>query len=548
MSVGYDLRGIQSAPVQAFIDGMLDASALVERLRAQIPDEYAHLRDLPFRTRLADTLTLSTFHGCPPDEIEKIIDWLLRDKGLHCIVKLNPTLLGKDEVRGLLGESLGYQDCHVPDSAFESDTKWEQAQGIVERLGATADALGLSFGVKFTNTLIVTNHRGFFPTTEQQMYLSGQPLHVIAVSLVRKFRQRFGDRFPISFSAGIDRKNFADAMALGLTPITVCSDLLKPGGYARGGAYLPELVRRMDAAGATTIDEFVVKAYGNAGAALAGLEGIDAATRAACAEALASGGDLAAAAGEAVWAQWVSACRLANTETYVAQARQDARYSQAKNSKPPRKLGSMLELFDCVTCDKCIPVCPNDANFLLEIPPTEVAKVILVPQAGGWASRDEGVVTLEMKHQIGNFADACNECGNCDVFCPEDGGPYIEKPRLFESLGAYLADAPRPGFFVHRKPGGSVAARGRWSGREVELLVSPNGSADFWDGAAELRFDSAEAAAPSEARILAIPAPEGHTVPVGHYHALRALVTGLFAPGAVSWVTAMSAEAPAVET
>src|SRR5450759_1261353 len=122
----------------------------------------------------------------------------------------------------------------------------------------------------------------------------------------------------------------------------------------------------------------------------------------------------------------------------------------------------------------------------------------------------------------------------------EDGGPYIEKPRLFESLGAYLADAPRSGFFVRREAGGTLAARGRWSGREVELLVLPDGSADFWAGAAELRFDSLEAAAPSEARIFAIPAPEGHVVPVGHYHALRALVTGLFAPGAISWVTAMS--------
>jgi hypothetical protein len=76
----------------------------------------------------------------------------------------------------------------------------------------------------------------------------------------------------------------------------------------------------------------------------------------------------------------------------------------------------------------------------------------------------------------------------------------------------------------------------------VELHVSPGGAADFWDGVAELRFDSAEAAEPSEARIFAAPAPEGHVVPVGLYHALRALVAGLFAPGAVSWVTATSAK------
>ncbi len=31
-------------------------------------------------------------------------------------------------------------------------------------------------------------------------------------------------------------------------------------------------------------------------------------------------------------------------------------------------------------------------------------------------------------------------------------------------------------------------------------------------------------------------------MPVGHYHSLRAVLTGLFAPGAVSWLTAMFPE------
>ena len=70
MSVGYDLAGIQSAKVRAFLAGMMDATEIVERLRAEIPEPWRHLRDLPFTTRLSDTLTLSTFHGCPPEEIE----------------------------------------------------------------------------------------------------------------------------------------------------------------------------------------------------------------------------------------------------------------------------------------------------------------------------------------------------------------------------------------------------------------------------------------------------------------------------------------------
>ena len=55
------------------------------------------LRDLPFATRVSDSLTLSTFHGCPPDEIEDIVCYLLGEFGLDVVVKLNPTLLGREE-------------------------------------------------------------------------------------------------------------------------------------------------------------------------------------------------------------------------------------------------------------------------------------------------------------------------------------------------------------------------------------------------------------------------------------------------------------------
>ena len=82
--------------------------------------------------------------------------------------------------------------------------------GFVERLGEKAAGLNLGFGVKFTNTLIVENRRRFFPESEKEMYLSGPPLHVLAMELVRRFREATGTRYPISFSAGIDRHNFSD--------------------------------------------------------------------------------------------------------------------------------------------------------------------------------------------------------------------------------------------------------------------------------------------------------------------------------------------------
>lgn len=527
MSVGYDLAGIRSEPVQAFIRGMGACGALVERFRAEIPEAWAPLRELPFFSSLSDTLTLSTFHGCPPEEIEKIIDFLLRENRLSCVVKLNPTLLGPTVVRGLLAD-MGYGEVHVPDSAFDKDASWAQVQGFVGRLGDTAAALGLGFGVKFTNTLVCENHRAFFPAAEREMYLSGPPLHVLAMKLVARFREVFGDRFPISFSAGIDRKNFPDAVALGLTPITVCSDLLRPGGYARAEGYFKELCARMDAVGATCIDDYVIAAYGKGDEALC-LSVRDGERRACCAQALELGEDLRQAAGPE-YARWVSAARLLNTAHYTAALEEDPRYGRAKNDKPPRKLGTELWLFECVTCDKCVPVCPNDANFALMMAPQRIPVVKARPTlGGGFEVSAEGAMVLGQKHQIANFADLCNECGNCDVFCPEDGGPYVKKPRFFGSE-AELRRYPRhDGYFVRGRPGAA------------EVLLRVDGRiATVTTAGAEVRFSGEGfavtfSADDPEATVIGAAKAE---VDLTHALVARAIAEAVLAQGATTFVGA----------
>jgi hypothetical protein len=81
-----------------------------------------------------------------------------------------------------------------------------------------------------------------------------------------------------------------------------------------------------------------------------------------------------------------------------------------------------------------------------------------------------GTFEVRKEHQIANFQDFCNECGNCDVFCPEDGGPYIEKPRFFGSLEAWRALKERDGFFAQRSGAGD-AIWGRIRGCEYHLEV-----------------------------------------------------------------------------
>jgi putative selenate reductase len=515
MSVGYDLAGITSPRVQAFLDGMRDCSPLVDSLRREVPREYRAFADAPVPARLADTLTLSTFHGCPPDEIERIVTHLVERIGVHCIVKLNPMLLGPRDTRDLLNDRLGYHDVRVPDDAFANDTTWPQMVEFVGRLGGRARALGLGFGVKFTNTLVVENHRRFFPESERRMYLSGPPLHVLAMTLVGRFRREFGDRYPISFSAGIDRGNFADAVALGLVPVTVCSDLLKTRGYARARGYFDALCERMARMGARTIDEFVVLGHGMAARALASMglradeerRGLDALASgiAASGAPTPSGGSsgapdsdaasssataaLADVYDEATWRRWVSAARLANTEAYVARVADDPRYLQGANSKPPRKIGRHLQLFDCITCDKCVPVCPNDANFTFPLPPLTIPIRKAWLEDGAWVVREEGALTIAEPHQIGNVADFCNDCGNCDVFCPEDGGPYIVKPRFFRTREGWEADRPRDGFTVCRVDDGAETW-GRLDGRDYHVRVA-SGRAHFTGEGFEVAFDEA---------------------------------------------------------
>lgn len=471
MSVGYDLAGIKTPGVQAFMHGMLDASERVEALRAQIPEAHAQYRALPFRTRLSDSLTLSTFHGCPPEEIEQICEHLMRDIGLNTIVKLNPTLLGPVELRRLLHDVMGYTELDVPAQAFEEDTKWDQAVAFVERLGETASSVGLSFGVKFSNTLIVENHRDFFPAEEKRMYCSGAPLHVLAMNLVARFRARFGDRYPISFSAGIDKSNFSDAVAMGLVPVTTCSDLLKAGGYGRAGAYLKNLSKFMAQVGATDIETWIIKAYGRGEQALAALDlAGDDARRTACLEALGSNGDLRSAAG-ALFDSWVSAARLINTELYVRRCTEDPRYGKGKNNKPPRKIGSELVLFDCLTCDKCIPVCPNAANFAFDLPKQTLQIETLKYDGTAWQRQPATPLVVAKKHQLATFADFCNECGNCDVFCPEDGGPYAVKPLFFGSESDWAEFTHRDGFFIE---GQRIV--GRFGGAAYSACFGPESS------------------------------------------------------------------------
>ncbi|TVR70438.1 MAG: putative selenate reductase subunit YgfK [Spirochaetaceae bacterium] len=244
MSVGYDMKGILQEPMQRYLARMTDPMSdsfyrtMVENLARDILPLFRQelSADALERVRMrldgpiCTSVTLSTMHGCPPEEIESICRYMLRERKLDTYVKLNPTLLGRSTVRSIL-DGLGYAYVELDEKGFEHDLQYGDAVGILSRLRSDAAEVRRGFGVKLTNTLAVRNSGKTLPG--EQMYLSGRALYPLAINLAAKLSRRFEGDLPISYCGGVTVHNAARILATGIKPLTMCTDLLKPGGYMR---------------------------------------------------------------------------------------------------------------------------------------------------------------------------------------------------------------------------------------------------------------------------------------------------------------------------
>jgi putative selenate reductase len=311
-------------------------------------------------------------------------------------------------------------------------------------------------------------------------------------------------------------------------PVTTCTDLLRPGGYARLIRYLEKLGEKMHAAGAVRLPDLVLRHAGQGTAAVdqvtQGMKDLlhaqfmgaepeqlvrvdswleaEVATplkalagarhgvplRDVCRQ-IAAQFEGAGAHRDAplptAMVDWlrgtiagleqalVDEAGVLNTPILVKQATENPRYMWERNKGVPRKIGSKLWLYDCINCDKCVPVCPNVANFVYESSATDVTydNVVLTPDEPPQRVPG-GVFKVAKAHQLASYADACNDCGNCDVFCPEDGGPYIEKPRFFGSLETYRKYAGRNGFYI-KFEGDQTTIYGTIAGASYQLSLNP---------------------------------------------------------------------------
>ncbi len=484
------LRGSEGTD---YLRGMMDAQPTIDSLRGELSGSLARYRDLDYSPQIVTSVSLEVPPDGPTTEVEATGATLLRDLGVGLTLQLDPGLLGHDRICAILHDRLGYREVQPVEPTVDQDGRRDQLLGAIARLEKLAEASGQSLSVELAQPLAVHNHRHAFPTAGR-MLLSGPPLFPIHTALALTFREALGAGFPVSFRGGLDEHNVAEAVACGLTPATVGAALLRPEGYGRLAQCLQSVEQRMTELGVRDLPSFALAAEG---ATKAGIDDAEAAS-------------------------------LHNLRAVAQRALSDPHYTQGQSPPIPRKIGSPLVVFDCISCDKCVACCPHDASFTYEIPSiNSFSEAAVVTGDGAVALRPSAPFVVERSHQLACWADFCNGCGMCDVFCPEDGGPQIAKPHFFGSREAFEAEGPQDGLFV--APGSErIEVHARLDRRRYQLHLDRRGdTARFSDGVLELDL-SVETGVVERVSVAPGAAPEaGHTLSTHPARTLLAILTGV---------------------
>lgn len=341
MSCGYNLEGIKDKKIDDFIEGLKDAgdTAIFKECKQWLLEhislfEHVTKEDVEaIPAKVCNSITLSTMHGCPPQEIENIVRYLLKEKHINTYVKCNPTLLGYEFVRKAM-DDLGYDYMAFTDFHFKDDLQYEDAVPMLKRLLETAAQEGLSFGVKLTNTFPVDIKRQELPGEE--MYMSGKALFPLSISVASRLAESFDGKLPMSFSGGADQKNIDQIVDCGIWPVTVATVLLKPGGYK----WLTRIAEKAD-----TCE--------------------------------------------------IGKCGNVQVETLKKLAEDsltDAHYQKTVKKAAAKQTEEKSPLLDCLkkkdapkvkeftrhkrVCGNCADVCPNRANVLIEVPEMELLQIL----------------------------------------------------------------------------------------------------------------------------------------------------------------------------
>lgn len=104
-------------------------------------------------------------------------------------------------------------------------------------------------------------------------------------------------------------------------------------------------------------------------------------------------------------------------------------------------------------CENCVDVCPNRANVEIKVPGNPMPQVIHIDRL-------------------------CNECGNCETFCPYEGAPNKEKFTLYDTLEDFHKGRNEGLVFTHDGSAFTIRVAGK-SGGVREFSVSRIEAAEF---------------------------------------------------------------------
>ena len=102
-------------------------------------------------------------------------------------------------------------------------------------------------------------------------------------------------------------------------------------------------------------------------------------------------------------------------------------------------------------CNKCVEVCPNRANVAIKT----------------------DSLLFNDTNQILHIDALCNECGNCETFCPYQDQPNKEKPTLFSNEEDF-SSSHNNGFFITQSKNQTTAFI-RWKYERGSITFDENG-------------------------------------------------------------------------
>lgn len=237
MSVGGSLEELKSDKMNSFIEGLKSAEYTpvwreCENWARAHMDELDGI-DNTYLSDISPNVCISaTFvprEGLSAEEIEACAEYLIEEKRLHTFVRLSPDILGYYSIRGILDIN-GYYDIEISKERIDSEAGYEELKPALSRLQFKADSHRLEFGVKVCDGLCVEN-AAELPVKGGK--LTGRALFPIAFSLAEKIANDFGGGLRICFAGGADIFTAEKLFNAGIWPVTMVSDIIRPGGLAR---------------------------------------------------------------------------------------------------------------------------------------------------------------------------------------------------------------------------------------------------------------------------------------------------------------------------